>query len=98
LHAALHAFDDLQAEPWSERARQEMRATGATAPKRDVTNTSNLTPQERQTALLVSSGLGNSEIAARLFLSRRTVEHHLSNAYRKLGVRSRSELAQLTLT
>jgi len=98
LRAGLQVFDDLHAEPWAERARQELRACGVTAQKRDTTDTSQLTPQERQTALLVRSGLGNREIAARLFLSPRTVEHHLSNAYRKLGIRSRGELTQLSLT
>jgi DNA-binding CsgD family transcriptional regulator len=98
LGAALQVFTDLRAEPWAERARQELRASGVTARKRNVTTTGDLTPQERQTALLVRSGLGNRDIAARLFLSPRTVEYHLSNAYQKLGVRSRGELAQLTLS
>jgi DNA-binding CsgD family transcriptional regulator len=98
LRAALDVFTELRAEPWAERARQELRASGETARKRDVTTTGNLTPQERQTALLVRSGLGNRDIAARLFLSPRTVEYHLSNAYQKLGVRSRGELAQLPLS
>jgi DNA-binding CsgD family transcriptional regulator len=98
LRAALQVFTELRAEPWAERARQELRASGETARKRDVTTTGNLTPQERQTALLVRSGLGNRDIAARLFLSPRTVEYHLSNAYQKLGVRSRGELAQLPLS
>ena len=98
LRAALQVFTELRAEPWAERARQELRASGETARKRDVTTTATLTPQERQTALLVRSGLGNRDIAARLFLSPRTVEYHLSNAYQKLGVRSRGELAQLPLS
>ncbi|SFT87178.1 regulatory protein, luxR family [Geodermatophilus amargosae] len=98
LGAALQVFDDLRAEPWAERARQELRASGVTARKRNSTTTGDLTPQERQTALLVSSGLANREIAARLFLSPRTVEYHLSNAYQKLGVRSRGEMAQLDLS
>ncbi len=98
LRAALEVFTDLRAEPWAEQARHELRASGVTSRKRDVTTTGNLTPQERQTALFVSSGLGNREIAARLFLSPRTVEYHLSNAYQKLGVRSRGELAQLSLS
>ncbi len=97
LRRALDVFEDLGAEPWAERTRQEMRATGETARKRDVTTTEDLTPQERQTALLVSQGLTNREVAARLFLSPRTIEYHLSHAYQKLGVRSRSELARLQL-
>jgi DNA-binding CsgD family transcriptional regulator len=95
LRAALDEFEDLGAERWAERTRQEMRASGETARKRDVTTTEQLTPQERQTALLVSQGLSNREVAARLFLSPRTIEYHLSHAYQKLGVRSRSELARL---
>ncbi|MEP6641914.1 MAG: helix-turn-helix transcriptional regulator [Gaiellales bacterium] len=97
LRAALDVFEDLRADPWAERARHELRASGETARKRDVSTTGDLTPQERQTALLVTSGLSNRDIAARLFLSPRTVEYHLSNAYQKLGVSSRGELAQLTL-
>jgi DNA-binding CsgD family transcriptional regulator len=97
LRRALEVFDDVGAAPWAERAGLELRASGEAARKRDVTTTEDLTPQERQTALLVSQGLTNREVAARLFLSPRTVEYHLSNAYQKLGVRSRSELAQLAL-
>jgi DNA-binding NarL/FixJ family response regulator len=98
LTAALQVFGDLRAEPWAERARQELRASGATARKRDVAIVVELTPQERQTALLVSEGLANRDIAARLFLSPRTVEYHLSNVYQKLGIRSRGELAHLQLS
>jgi DNA-binding CsgD family transcriptional regulator len=98
LRAALEVFLDLRAEPWAERAGQELRASGETARKRDVATAGDLTPQERQAALLVRSGLANREIAARLFLSPRTVEYHLSNVYQKLGVRSRGELAQLALS
>ncbi|MBY3552354.1 helix-turn-helix transcriptional regulator [Modestobacter lapidis] len=98
LRAALQVFTELRAEPWAERARQELRASGETARKRNVSTIGNLTPQERQTVLLVRSGLGNRDIAARLFLSPRTVEYHLSNAYQKLGIRSRGQLAQLPLS
>jgi LuxR family maltose regulon positive regulatory protein len=52
-----------------------------------------LTPQELQVALGATDGLTNKEIAARLFLSPKTVEFHLTRAYRKIGVRSRAELA-----
>jgi DNA-binding NarL/FixJ family response regulator len=95
LRAALEVFDEVGAEPWAERARQELRASGETARKRDVSTTEELTPQELQTARLVAQGLSNREVAERLFVSPRTVEYHLSNAYQKLGLRSRGELAQL---
>jgi DNA-binding CsgD family transcriptional regulator len=52
-----------------------------------------LTPTERTICELAASGLRNNEIAARLFLSEKTVEANLSRGYRKLGVRSRTELA-----
>jgi DNA-binding NarL/FixJ family response regulator len=54
-----------------------------------------LTPHELRIALLVAEGRTNPEVAAELFNSRKTVEHHLSQIYRKLGVRSRTELARL---
>ena len=52
-----------------------------------------LTPQERQIAQLARAGLANSEIAARLFLSQRTIEWHLRHVFFKLGIRSRRQLA-----
>jgi DNA-binding NarL/FixJ family response regulator len=52
-----------------------------------------LTTQERQIAQLAGSGLSNPEISMRLFLSRRTVEYHLTKVFPKLGITSRSELA-----
>ncbi|TML90583.1 MAG: helix-turn-helix transcriptional regulator [Actinobacteria bacterium] len=54
-----------------------------------------LTPGELRVALLVAEGATNNEVAASLFLSRRTVESHLLCVYRKLGIRSRSQLARL---
>jgi DNA-binding NarL/FixJ family response regulator len=97
LRAALEVFEDVGAEPWAERARQELRASGETARKRDVSTLENLTPQELQSARLVAQGLSNRDVAERLFVSPRTVEYHLSNVYSKLGVRSRGELMQLSL-
>ena len=52
-----------------------------------------LSAREREVADLVALGATNPEIASRLFLSRKTVEHHVSNALAKLGLRSRAELA-----
>jgi DNA-binding NarL/FixJ family response regulator len=66
---------------------------GASVPALDA-----LSPQELQVARAVGRGLNNVEAAAALFVSRKTVEAHLTRAYRKLGVRSRTELARLLLT
>jgi DNA-binding CsgD family transcriptional regulator len=93
LRAALETFEDLGAEPWAERARQELRASGETARRRDSDAAPDLTPSERQIADLVRDGLSNRDIAARLFVSPRTVDFHLRNAFAKLGVSSRTELA-----
>ena len=85
----------MGAAPWAERAEAELRATGATARKHDVSAVEQLTPQELQVAGLVAEGLTNKDIAAQLFLSSRTVGHHLYKAYPKLGVASRAELADV---
>jgi DNA-binding CsgD family transcriptional regulator len=92
LRAAFDCFDRLGAVPWAERARIELRATGETARRRDVSTIDQLTPQELQIATVVADGLTTREAAARLFLSPKTVEYHLRNTYRKLGIRTRREL------
>ena len=97
LRAALDVFAEVGAQLWADRARQELRASGETARKRDPSTSLQLTPQEQQVASLVSRGHSNADVAAQLFLSRRTVEFHLSNAYQKLGVRSRGDLVRLAL-
>jgi DNA-binding CsgD family transcriptional regulator len=97
LRTALDVFTEAGAQPWAERARQELRASGEAARKRDPSTSRQLTPQEQQVASLVSRGHSNADVAAELFLSRRTVEYHLSNAYQKLGVRSRGDLVRLAL-
>ncbi len=94
LRAALDFFESAGAEPWAERARAELRASGQTARRRDPSTIDDLTPQELRIGSLVASGLTNKEIAARLFLSPRTVDFHLRNLFRKLGVKSRTELAR----
>ncbi|MGY1718738.1 AAA family ATPase [Blastococcus sp. SYSU DS0552] len=95
LRAALTVFEELGAAPYAERAAQELRASGETARRRDVTTTTELTPQERQVAALVRQGLSNRDVAARLFVSPRTVDFHLRNVFSKLGVASRAELTAL---
>ena len=73
------------------------RARGARARRRPAATVARvadgLTARERDVCDLVAGGATNREVAAALFLSPRTVEHHLRIAYRKLGVRSRTELA-----
>jgi DNA-binding CsgD family transcriptional regulator len=97
LRAAVEGFERLRAEPWAERARTELRATGETARKRDASTVDHLTPQELQISRLVAEGLTNKEIAAQLFLSPRTIDAHLRNVFSKLGVTSRTQLARLPL-
>jgi DNA-binding CsgD family transcriptional regulator/predicted ATPase len=95
LRAALQTFEELGAEPWAARARAELSATGESARKRKVPSSRDLTPQELQIALAVAGGATNREAASRLFLSPKTVEAHLSSLYRKLEIRSRTDLARL---
>jgi DNA-binding CsgD family transcriptional regulator len=97
LRSALTLFDELGAAPFAERAAQELRASGETARRRDVSTATDLTAQERQVAGLVRQGLSNRDAAAQLFVSPRTIDFHLRNVFSKLGVSSRTELAALPL-
>jgi DNA-binding CsgD family transcriptional regulator len=97
LQAALDRFEQLNARPWAERARLELRAAGRTARKRNPSTALQLTPQEIQVARFVARGLHTREVAAQLFLSTRTVDFHLRNVFAKLGISSRTELAHLHL-
>ena len=76
---------------WEERAREELGRLGLRS-TRTAAGGTELTEAERRVADLVAAGLSNAEVAARLFMARRTVEAHLSRIYRKLGVRSRTQL------
>jgi len=93
LRAAHELFVTIGMEPFAERARVELQATGETVRRRTDETRDELTPQERQIALLARDGLSNSEIGAQLFLSPRTVEWHLHKIFAKLEIRSRTELA-----
>ncbi|MFF1797882.1 LuxR C-terminal-related transcriptional regulator, partial [Kitasatospora sp. NPDC058263] len=98
LRAALETFELLAAHPWADRARTELTATGAGAPApadAPVGPLATLTPQELQIVRLAARGLTNRDIAAQLFLSPRTVGHHLYKAYPKLGVAARTDLPDL---
>jgi len=95
--AALEIFQRLGAAPWADRATGELTATGAAARPARPGLAGSLTPQELQIVQLAARGLSNKDIAAQLFLSPRTVGHHLYKAYPKLGVMSRGELRNLDL-
>jgi DNA-binding CsgD family transcriptional regulator len=92
LHAALRTFEQLNAEPWANRTRNELVAAGESV-RREAHAIDELTPQELQVALKVAEGATNKEVGAVLFMSPKTVEAHLSRVYSKLGLRSRTELA-----
>jgi DNA-binding CsgD family transcriptional regulator len=91
LAGATEIFHRLGAVPWAARADRELRATGITIAKPDA-GLASLTPQQRQIALLAAAGHTNKEIAARLFLSPRTVSTHLYQVFPKLGITSRAAL------
>jgi DNA-binding CsgD family transcriptional regulator len=97
LRAALETFERTGAAPWGQRAHAELTATGTAGRTADHGRSGSLTPQELQIVRLAAQGQSNKDIAAQLFLSARTVGHHLYKAYPKLGVASRSELAGLDL-
>lgn len=96
LESALRTFERLGAAPWARQAREELAASGARPrPARAAGPADRLSSRELQVAMTVAEGLTNRETAARLFLSERTVERHLGSVYRKLGLRSRAQLARL---
>jgi DNA-binding CsgD family transcriptional regulator/tetratricopeptide (TPR) repeat protein len=95
LRAGLAVCERIGAEPWAERARGELRASGETLRRREPHEAETLTPQELQIALQVAEGKSNKEVGAALFLSHKTVEFHLSRIYRKLEIHSRAELIRL---
>ena len=93
LRAAYDFFSEAGMEAFAERARVELRATGERTPEPAVDALGQLTPQEAQVSRLVAQGHTNREIAAQLFISPSTVEYHLGKVFRKLDVRSRTQLA-----
>ena len=93
LKAAHELFTDFGMDAFAERARVELEATGERARKRTMDTSEQLTPQELQVARLAAQGNTNREIAAQLFISPNTVEYHLRKAFRKLDVKSRTQLA-----
>ena len=94
LRTALEAFTGMGVEAFARRAERELLASGDRARKRTVDTLDQLTPQESQIARLAADGHTNREIAAQLFISASTVEYHLRKVFRKVGVKSRTQLAQ----
>src|ERR1700691_4787742 len=98
LRTAHRMLEEMGMEAFAERGRRELRATGETARTRTVPAAraagagAALTPQEAQVARLAREGLSNPGIGARLFISPRTAQYHLSNVFTKLGITSRSQL------
>jgi DNA-binding CsgD family transcriptional regulator len=90
LRAALDGFGQLGADAWAGQAQAELSAAGAR--RRREPDGSALTAQERRVAAAVRRGASNHAVAAELFLSPKTVEFHLRQIYRKLGVHSRTQL------
>jgi DNA-binding NarL/FixJ family response regulator len=89
LRDALAGFEHLRATPWAEQAHDELRAAGA---RRRAARDGALTAQELRVAEAVRRGATNREIAAELFLAPKTIDFHLRQIYRKLGVHSRTQL------
>jgi DNA-binding CsgD family transcriptional regulator len=103
LKRALMLFESLGAQPWAARAKAELAAAGVKdlPGLRDISRRGglkDLSPQELQVARIAGRGKNNLEVAGALFVSRKTVEAHLTRVYRKLGIRSRTELARILLS
>jgi DNA-binding CsgD family transcriptional regulator len=94
LRTAHEMFSNFRLEAFAGRARVELQATGEHARKRTFATQDQLTPQEAQISRLAAEGQTNREIAAQLFISPSTVEYHLRKAFRKLDVRSRTQLSR----
>ncbi|MFD4637694.1 AAA family ATPase [Lentzea sp. NPDC058436] len=95
LRAAHELSSSIGMEAFAARAALELQATGEVARSRSAQATDELTMQETHIARLVATGATSKEVAARLFLSPRTVDAHLRNIYRKVGINSRRQLAGL---
>jgi DNA-binding CsgD family transcriptional regulator len=89
IATALETFTQLGASLWAERAAREQARISGSRP----TQTSRLTETESRVAALVASGHANKQVAAELHVTVRTVESNLTSIYRKLGIRSRGQLA-----
>jgi DNA-binding CsgD family transcriptional regulator len=95
LRAAHGFFTDFDMNGFADRAEAELLATGEIARKRTVETIFDLTSQERRISEMAAEGASNPDIAEQLFISTATVEYHLTKVYRKLGIRSRTQLAKV---
>ena len=98
LRTAHDMLTTMGAEAFAERAARELRATGEHPQKRTAQPTDALTAQELHIARLVAAGATSREVGTQLFLSPRTVEAHLRNIFRKLGITSRRQLRDMPLS
>jgi len=98
LELAAGTFERLGAAAWKKRTDDELRATGQRLRAAGSVERDSFTPREAQIADEVAQGKSNREVAAALYLTPKTVEFHLTRVYRKLGVRSRSELVRALST
>ncbi len=94
LRSAHEMLAAMGADGFARRAERELAATGERIPRRAAGAAAELTPQEAQIARLAAEGQSNPEIAARLFLSPRTVEYHLHKVFAKLDITTRGQLAR----
>ncbi|TQR87536.1 AAA family ATPase [Mycobacterium hodleri] len=99
LRTSHRMFEGMGMNGFAQRARRELTASGdSTQESVRTAEDRRLTAQEAQVARLARDGLSNSEIGARLFISARTVQYHLSKVFTRLGITSRSQLDQVLLT
>jgi DNA-binding CsgD family transcriptional regulator len=94
LNVAYSMLSSMGMEGFAERARLELYAAGERKGEGGAKSLEELTAQEMRIAGLVTGGASNPEVAATMFISRRTVEYHLSHIYTKLGVSSRTQLVR----
>ena len=94
LREALHIAHHAGATPLAARAESELLAAGARPRRAVLTGVEALTASERRVAELAAEGLTNREIAQALFLTENTIQTHLKSVFRKLAIRSRSQLTR----
>jgi DNA-binding CsgD family transcriptional regulator len=95
LGAAYRAFVDMGVAGFAARAERALAAAGGSLPARESAGRPVLTAQESEVARLAAEGATNREIAAKLFVSPATIDYHLRKVFKKLDVRSRTELARV---